>query len=131
MRLLIDTHIALWAIDETARLSHAALRRIEESDVIGVSVVAIWEIAIKHARRRDRPDDIRITGREARERFVEAGFMLLPVSAEHTAAVDDLPRLHGDPFDRLLIAQARVERVPFLTADRALENYGAPVVIAV
>ncbi len=130
MRLLLDTHIALWAIDNPARLVAPALRTIEQADEVAVSVVSVWEIAIKHALRRGRHDDILISGHEALLRFAEAGFTLLPVTAVHAAAIDDLPSLHGDPFDRMLVAQALTEPMRLLTADRRLEAYGAPVLLA-
>ncbi len=130
MRLLLDTHIALRAIDNPARLVTLALRTIEQADEVAVSVVSVWEIAIKHALRRGRHDDILISGHEALLRFAEAGFTLLPVTAVHAAAIDDLPSLHGDPFDRMLVAQALTEPMRLLTADRRLEAYGAPVLLA-
>ncbi|MDX5985866.1 type II toxin-antitoxin system VapC family toxin [Sphingomonas echinoides] len=123
MRLLLDTHIALWAIGDPARLAPSAVRAIEQADDVAVSAVAIWEIAIKHALRRDRQDDILISGREARLRFVEAGFSLLPITAAHAEAVDDLPPLHADPFDRMLVAQARTEPMHLMTHDARLADY--------
>lgn len=130
MRLLLDTHTALWAVDAPELLSDAARQAMAEADELAVSVVSIWEIAIKHAVRAHRKDRIRFSGAEARRLFEQAGFALLPVTPDHAAAVDDLPPLHGDPFDRMLIAQARTEPMHFLTADRRLEAYGTPVMVA-
>jgi PIN domain nuclease of toxin-antitoxin system len=127
MRLLLDTHMALWAIDDPALLSASALRAIEQADDVVVSVVSIWEIAVKHALRRGRHDDIVISGREAQLRFIEAEFTILPVSAVHAGAIDDLPSLHGDPFDRMLIAQALTEPMRLLTSDHKLAAYGTIV----
>ena len=128
MKLLLDTHIALWATLQSRKLPGTARSLIEDADNdIAVSVVTIWEIAIKHALARGRPDDIEIPGRTAEEIFVAAGYNILPVTAAHAAAIDDLPRLHGDPFDRMLVAQALTEPMRLLTSDRRLEAYGAPV----
>jgi PIN domain nuclease of toxin-antitoxin system len=128
VRLLLDTHIALWAIGDPARLSAPALRQIEAADEVNVSVVAIWEIAIKHALRRGRHDDIVISGGEARDRFTEAGFALLPIMPAHAAALDTLPALHGDPFDRMLVAQALTEPMHLMTRDAQLADYGVLIV---
>ena len=102
MKLLLDTHIALWAINDPARLTDVERHWIDSAQEVNVSIVAICEIAIKYARRRGRTDDIQLSGREAYDRLVEAGFSFLPITAGHAVAIDTLPRLHGDPFDRML-----------------------------
>lgn len=130
MKLLLDTQIALWVVTGNARLSRRARTLLDDGDDPHVSVVTIWEIAIKHALQRGSPNDMPVSGTEARRLFEQAGFALLPVTPDHAAAVDDLPPLHGDPFDRMLIAQARTEPMHFLTADRRLEAYGMPVMAA-
>lgn len=129
MRLLIDTHFALWSVDAPHRLPARAREAMEAADECVVSIITVWEAAIKHALRNRGPDPIRLGGREAWAVLQQAGFTLLPVAAAHAAAIDDLPPLHADPFDRMLIAQARVEGVRLLTADRRLEAYGAPVML--
>lgn len=128
MTLLLDTHIALWAIDDPALLGEAAVARIEAAEAVHVSVVSICEIAIKHALRRGRHDDIGMTGGQANNRFLEAGFLLLPVTAAHAVAVVTLPPLHGDPFDRMLVAQALSEPMHLLTRDARLMDYGTLIV---
>lgn len=129
MRLFLDTHFALWAVNDPERLPHAVRRSIEDADEVVVSVVVVWEIAIKHALRRKTHDAIVISGDEARGRFVEAGFTLLPVTAEHAAAVEDLPPLSGDPFDRMLVAQATIDGMRLMTRDARLKPYGAMVLV--
>lgn len=131
MKLLLDTHIAVWAITDDRRLNRAA-RDLVTREAISpvVSVVTIWEIAIKYASGTRRGDPIPVPGREARRLFEEAGYAILPVTAGHAAAVDDLPPLHGDPFDRMLVAQALTEPMRLLTADARLAEYGALVTVA-
>ena len=127
MKLLLDTHIALWAISGDAKLSSDARRRIAEAESVSISAVAIWEIAIKHALRQGRHDDMVISGTQAQQSFKAAGYEVLPVTAVHAAAIDALPRLHGDPFDRMLVAQALTEPMHLLTRDARLKGYGALV----
>ena len=93
------------------------------------SAVAVWEIATKHARNKGRPDDMPINGQQAL-RLSEAAFIpLLDISAEHAAEVDHLPLHHADPFDRLLVAQARFEGMTLLTHDKTLARYGDFVMV--
>ena len=98
-----------------------------KSNDLFVSAVSIWEIAIKHARRRT-PDDMPISGETALAEVKAADFDLLAVSHEHAAAVGALPLHHRDPFDRLLVAQARTESMHLLTHDRKLFVYGEAVI---
>ena len=128
MRLLADTHIALWSISKNWRFSESIRATIETADVY-VSAASIWEIAIKYARNRGRTDDMPLTGKEAALQFEAAGYELLPISPAHAAAVDDLPPHHGDPFDRLLVAQALTEPMRLLTADRQLAAYGSIILL--
>ena len=124
MKLLLDTHIALWAIADSPRLSAKARDLIDnaENDVV-VSAATIWEIAIKHALARGGPNDMPISGQEALGYFREAGFVLLEVAAAHAAAVETLPLLNADPFDRLLVAQALLEPLRLLTHDSRVAAY--------
>ena len=123
MKLLIDTHILLWGLTESRRLSRserAALRRTENR--VYVSVASLWEIAIK-ARDGDleAPDDL--LGRVQSN----PDFEILPVLAEHAWRVKSLPALHRDPFDHLLIAQALCEGMTLMTHDRWIARYEAPI----
>lgn len=130
MNLLLDTHVALWAIDENPRLTARISTMIAEPrNHITVSVVSVWEIAIKYGRRRGRPNDMPFSGSQALSFFREAGFVVLSVSAEHAAAVDDLPRLHDDPFDRLLVAQALSEPLRLVTHDAKLAAYSDSIIL--
>jgi PIN domain nuclease of toxin-antitoxin system len=124
VRLLLDTHVALWTIIGDRRLSATARSKISGNDSVHVSVASLWEIAIKHALRRDRPIGMPISAEQALELFEGSQFRMLPVLPEHALAVARLPPARTDPFDRLLVAQARVEQLQLLTADAAVAAYG-------
>jgi PIN domain nuclease of toxin-antitoxin system len=130
VRLLLDTHVAIWAIAKSLRLPPQIRDMITEpaNDVI-VSAVTIWEIAIKHALGRGHSSDMPISGTQAMSYFREAGYHSLSVSAEHCAAVEQLPRLHTDPFDRLLVAQALGEPARLITHDPGLAAYSDTVIL--
>jgi PIN domain nuclease of toxin-antitoxin system len=121
-RLLVDSHALLWFVAGDRRRISAALRaRIEAAEVM-VSIAGLWEIAIKSALGKlDAPDDLP-------QRAQELGFELLPVAPEHAWQVRSLPHHHGDPFDRLLIAQAQLERLSIVTADAAFDDYDVAVI---
>jgi PIN domain nuclease of toxin-antitoxin system len=125
MRILLDTHIALWALTDSPRLSPEARTMIlDPSNDIFFSAATVWEIAIKHRlARRDMP----VSGSEARELFVRSGYVELPITAIHAATTESLPPHHADPFDRIMVAQAIAEPLRFLTHDRALLPYGHPI----
>ncbi|WP_118185492.1 type II toxin-antitoxin system VapC family toxin [Paraburkholderia phosphatilytica] len=121
MRVLLDTHIALWAAEGAGQLSAQAARVIEDpANTLLVSAAAIWEIAVKHAK-----GNLQVHPRDARAAFRLAGFGELPVSGDHTEAVATLPAHadHADPFDRLMVAQAIQEGMPLLSADPKLWRY--------
>ena len=124
MRLLLDTHIFLWAVTGSALLKPASRRLIESAEVVHVSAASIWEIAIK-ARLGKIEADVD----ELAAAIESSGFTELPVKALHAALVSRLPLHHGDPFDRLLLAQAMVEPLRFLTADAVLVQYSELVVL--
>jgi PIN domain nuclease of toxin-antitoxin system len=123
MRVLLDTHVLLWALVRPAKLSAAVLKRIEAAEVY-VSAASIWEIGIKAAIGKLKADP-----REILEAVEPAGFLFLPISGEHAVEAAKLPPLHKDPFDRMLVAQASVEPMILLTDDSALRNYGSFVTI--
>lgn len=129
MRLLLDTHLALWSVNDPDRLAPEERRLIEASERVIVSAASIWEIAIKHAKPKGRSDDMPLSAHEALDDFVRAGFTILPITAAHAAAIDDLPPLHGDPFDRILVAQALTEPMRLLTRDARLKLYGSMVLV--
>jgi len=125
MRLLLDTHIALWAMTESPRLPGRARSLISSADAaLLVSVVSLWEIGINHARRRGRPNDMPISAAEMARLLAGAKCEILPVSLAHVLEVETLADLHRDPFDRMLVAQARSEPLRLLTVDAQLAAYG-------
>ena len=125
MRLLLDTQIALWALTGSARLGALAQGLIEDpANEIYVSTASVWEIAIKYALGRG---DMPVSGARAAELFTQAGYRELPVTWRHAAMVDDLPSIHNDPFDRILIAQSLAEPMRLLSRDANLTSYGAMV----
>jgi PIN domain nuclease of toxin-antitoxin system len=130
LRLLLDTHIAIWAISAPDRLSpdvQAAI--IDPDNDILVSVVALWEIAIKGSTSPRRGTDAMVPLAMASAEFQETGFSLLPIAIAHLLPVETMPFHHRDPFDRLMVAQARVEGLTFVTSDRALGVYGSHVML--
>ena len=128
MRLLLDTHIALWAITDDPKLTQAARSLImAASNEIIVSAASIWEISIKHCLGRG---NMPVSGSKALAYFQEAGYRLLSISAEHAAYVETLPPIHADPFDRILIAQAISEPVRLITHDNLLTGYGELIMLA-
>jgi PIN domain nuclease of toxin-antitoxin system len=130
LRLLLDTHVALWALVDDPALPPAIRGMIaDQANSITVSVASVWEITIKRALARGRTGDMPLSASRAVRYFGEAGFATLNITAEHAAAVEDLPRLHGDPFDRLLIAQALIEPLRLLTHDAQLAAYGDMVLL--
>ncbi|HEY1059498.1 MAG TPA: type II toxin-antitoxin system VapC family toxin [Limnobacter sp.] len=127
MNLILDTHIALWAITDHPRLPQQARQLIESSrSQIWVSVASLWEIAIKHSLGRGA---MPISAGEANRYFEQAGFYLLPIETEHAVAVADLPPIHHDPFDRILVAQALTEPLKLLTHDATVAKYSPAIVL--
>jgi PIN domain nuclease of toxin-antitoxin system len=121
MRLLLDTHVALWAFANSSRLRADIRALIEaEENSIYVSVATLWEISIKHTARRG---DMPISGEEAWNYCAASGFRILEISAQHTTALDQLPALHQDPFDRMLVAQALTEPLILVSHDRQVLRY--------
>lgn len=128
MRLLLDTHVALWAVTGSARLSAAARGLIEDTNnEVWVSVASLWEIAIKHALGRHR---MPVSGREAADWFEMSGYRFLAVDPAHAIGVADLPWLHADPFDRLLVSQSMLEPMRLLSGDAKVQAYGGNVIAA-
>lgn len=127
MRLLIDTHIMIWALEGSSRLSPKARELLQDPEhEHWISVASVWEIAIKSSIRKltlSRPL------RELEKGILAAGFRVLDISVRHAAAVPDVELPHNDPFDRLLLAQCEVETLRLVSADTALA--GIPSVLAV
>ncbi|MBN6739539.1 type II toxin-antitoxin system VapC family toxin [Acidithiobacillus sp. MC6.1] len=119
---MLDTHIALWAITDSPKLSQKARDLIQSpKSSVWISTASLWEIAIRHALGRG---DMPVSSPEALRYFQESGYQLLPIEAEHAIAVEELPAHHQDPFDRLLVAQALVEPMRLLTHDPLVARYG-------
>lgn len=125
MNLLLDTHLLLWAASEPDRLSKKARSlMLDPGNRLMFSSASLWEIAIKRGLGRD---DFRVDGRRLWRMLLASGYLELAVTSEHALIAGELPNLHKDPFDRVLIAQARVEGLTLLTVDKAVAKYGEPV----
>jgi PIN domain nuclease of toxin-antitoxin system len=118
MRLLLDTHVYLWSVSNDPKMPEKFRRDIENATQVYVSTASIWELSIKSARGKLEPN-----GERAIDELEQQRFIVLPVQLKHAKAVRDMPDLHRDPFDRLLVAQARTEVLRFLTVDRELSDY--------
>ena len=125
MKLLLDTHLLLWAAGEPNRLPAAARRLIGNSEnELLFSAASLWEIAIKCGLGRE---DFQVDGRLLRRGLLDNGYIDLPVTGEHAVAIDGLPPIHKDPFDRILVAQATVEGITLLTVDPLVAKYPGPI----
>lgn len=129
MKFLLDTHLLLWAAGSTVNaegaMSHEVAALIDDqANELLFSPVSIWEVAIKNDLGRS---DFRADPHLLRRGLLDNGYVELAISSAHAAAVSGLPRLHKDPFDRLLVAQATVEGVILLTSDETVAAYGGPV----
>ena len=123
-RLLLDTEVLIWWDANDPRLGGNARAAIQGADEVFVSAASAWEISIKVALGKLS------TTRSPSQAVVEGGFRALPVAFEHAEAVGDLQPHHRDPFDRLILAAARVEGLPIITGDRRFAPYGLPLIDA-
>ena len=122
MNLLLDTHLLLWAASTPERLSVKARNLLLDSgNQLLFSSASLWEVTIKNGLERS---DFNVDSRRLWRMLLVNGYRELPVTGEHAVAVNNLPPLHKDPFDRILIAQARVEGLLLLTADKSVAKYG-------
>lgn len=125
MSVLLDTHILLWAAAGSERLPDAARRLIEDrSTLLLFSAASLWEIAIKSSLRRD---DFQIDAKLLYRGLLDSGYVELPVTGSHAAAITSLPLIHRDPFDRILVAQAMAEHLTLVTADETVARYSAAI----
>lgn len=125
MKLLFDTHLLIWAAEDSPRLPKAVAQIIDDTEnELVFSVASVWEIAIKHAVGRNV---VRVDPRRLRRSLLDNGYTELPITSEHAVAIDALPDLHKDPFDRILIAQATVEAITLLTVDKIVAHYPGPI----
>jgi PIN domain nuclease of toxin-antitoxin system len=127
VRVLLDTHTFLWWCTGDSRLSPAAQAIIEsEHDLVFLSVISVWEIVIKAARDRlVLPEEPRAY---VASRMDKGTLVALPVALRHALYVAELPLVHRDPFDRMLVAQSRVEQLPIVTFDTAIRAYDVEVI---
>jgi len=125
MKLLLDTHLLLWAAGDPGRLSDTASALISAPEnELFFSAASLWEIAIKHGLGRS---DFKVDARVLRRGLLDNGYSELPIGSEHAVAIDSLPPIHKDPFDRILVAQATVEGITLLTVDALVAQYPGPV----
>jgi PIN domain nuclease of toxin-antitoxin system len=123
LKLLLDTHILLWWLADVPPITERLLEYITKADIVMVSAASVWEMEIKKALGRlEAPEDI--------DKAIEFnGFRPLSITVAHTMLAGKLPALHKDPFDRMLVAQATLEGLTLVTRDRALVEYGVPILI--
>lgn len=126
MNLLLDTHVLLWALDDDPALSTAARAAIiDGSNLVFVSAATAWEIAIKRALGK-----LRVPAGDYMEELRRHRFTPLDITSEHALAVETLPPYHADPFDRMLVAQALVEKLTLVTGDGRIQAYPVPAIAA-
>ena len=124
MKVLLDTHLLLWAAGSPQRLPKAALSILKARDnTLLFSAASVWEVVIKIGLGRS---DLQVDAQQLRQGLLLHGYEELPITGEHAIAVRALPSLHKDPFDRILLAQAQTEGLTLLTVDRELAAYGPP-----
>lgn len=125
MKLLLDTHVLIWAAGFPDRISAEGRDLIADTEnELFFSAASLWEVAIKSALGRE---DFAVDARLLRRGLLDNGYSELPVVSEHAVAIGGLPAIHKDPFDRLLIAQSMVEGITLLTADDLIGQYPGPI----
>jgi PIN domain nuclease of toxin-antitoxin system len=125
VNLLLDTHVLLWAAGQPDRLPQAIRGMLEDPQhELVFSVVSLWEIVIKHGLGRA---DFQVDPRLLRRGLIENGYQELEIKGDHAVAVEGLPPIHKDPFDRLLVAQSMVEGILLLTSDPIVAQYPGPL----
>jgi len=125
LKLLLDTHLLLWAAGEPEQLPIAALALLNDpQNELLFSAASLWEVAIKRGLGRA---NFRIDPRLLRRGLLDNGYSELPITSEHAVAIDGLPPIHKDPFDRILVAQSIVEGITLLTADPLVAQYAGPI----
>jgi PIN domain nuclease of toxin-antitoxin system len=125
VKLLLDTHLLLWAAGAPDRLPAAARGLLDDPRNEPIfSAASLWEVAIKHRLGRA---DFRVDARLLRRGLLDNGYGELPITSAHAVALDTLPPIHKDPFDRILVAQSIVEGITLLTADAQVAQYHAPI----
>jgi len=125
MKLLLDTHLLLWAAGQPDRLPATAGSLIDnpENELL-FSAASLWEVVIKRGLGRD---DFQVDARLLRRGLLDNGYSELPIASDHVVAIESLPPIHKDPFDRILVAQATVEGITLLTTDSLVAQYPGPI----
>ncbi|MCR8717759.1 type II toxin-antitoxin system VapC family toxin [Pseudomonas syringae] len=124
MKLLLDTHILLWAATGDTKLSTAAAQLIDdEANTLYFSAASIWELTIKGAERTG------VNPALLRKELIDAGYLELPITSTHGLAVANLPNHHRDPFDRIMVAQALAEGITLVTHDSAMHAYPHTIIV--
>ena len=125
MNVLVDTHLLLWAAGEPQKLSKKARRLLQDpASHVWFSAASLWEVTIKHGLGRA---DFRVDPRQLRRGLTENGWRELAISSEHCVATLNLPPIHKDPFDRMLVAQAHVEGLSLVTSDAVVAKYSGNI----
>jgi PIN domain nuclease of toxin-antitoxin system len=127
VKLLLDTHLLLWSAGYPEKLSKKAAELIDaKENELFFSSANIWEVVIKRALGRE---DFKVDPRVLRRGLFDNGYSELPIASEHVVAIENLPLIHKDPFDRVLIAQAQVEGITLLTVDPKIAEYSGPITL--
>ena len=124
MRLLLDTHLLLWAAYHPGKLPKEVVRLLNTASTPLFSIASLWEVSIKHGYGRM---DFDMHPRQFRQGLIDGGYEELPIGSEHAFSVAGLPPIHRDPFDRMLIAQAIVDGIDLLTSDATVARYPGPI----
>lgn len=124
MRLLLDTHVVLWWLTDDPTLSDEIKAALDDEPEVFVSSATVWEASIKQAiGKLSEPADLP-------ERIRDSGFLAMPITSEHAIVAGRLPAIHRDPFDRMLVAQARCEGLTLVTRDADIRKYDVPILTA-
>lgn len=127
MNLLLDTHVAIWAVAAPQKIPKAVADMVaDEENRVFISVAGIWEIAVKYALGKASAPPF--SGKRALTMFGAVGFETLDIRAQHVVVMDELPRLHGDPFDRIMLAQALTEPMRLITHDKQLGAHSDTII---
>ena len=133
MRILLDTHVALWVLLQASALTKSAREMLYSADSVYFSVISVWEVCLKH---EINPQNMAVPAGRFRQLCLDAGFVELPIESKHVLAVEDLKQkegshIHKDPFDRLLLAQAKAEELLFMTHDKKIQTFDTANIIAI
>lgn len=125
MRYLLDTHVFIWAMEKKKRLPESIKNEITNPDnIIFISVATVWEIIIKSAKKKLK------TPKDIKGDIAASNFQLLSIEVEHVLGIKELPGIHKDPFDRILISQAKIENLTLITSDEKIWKYKTPLIRA-